>query len=394
MRPATATGMLAAGAVLLAACGGVTGTSVQPGPAPAAPVLRAPLQASFAAGGSTYAVVAMGHLDQPANTFWQLVARLPGSPRWTLVTPPGVADNGGLVVAASGHHLTAAFLPSGGLRFSPLAVTADGGGNWSAAGLVAGALAAAPDALAARSASSGLALEAGGAGVLAGGAGGSWTPWVTGGNVGASTAGHACDVQGLTAVALDSTGRRLLGATCAQPVAGIFEALSGGGWALARLPLPAALAAGPVTVLRLVTGSIRAPAAVAALLAGGGTDPWVAACWAASAAGPWRRSPALPIGSGASLVSTGFGPAGEAVVLWQDRSGRLHAAADAGPAGGWTVLADPPSGSEVVVAGATGSLDVLSVGTTVLTDWHLDARHERWTRGPQLVVPIAFGSSG
>ena len=51
---------------------------------------------------------------------------------WKLVTPPGVADNGGLVASADGaSSLTVAVRPSQNLAFSPLAATANGGASWS-----------------------------------------------------------------------------------------------------------------------------------------------------------------------------------------------------------------------------------------------------------------------
>jgi hypothetical protein len=39
----------------------------------------------------------MGDLDQPDNTFWQAFVLSGVTPSWSLVTPKGVADNGGLV---------------------------------------------------------------------------------------------------------------------------------------------------------------------------------------------------------------------------------------------------------------------------------------------------------
>ena len=52
-----------------------------------------------AADGGTWAIVAMGGPAAGENQFWELLARPAGSTRWELVTPPGVADNGGLVAA-------------------------------------------------------------------------------------------------------------------------------------------------------------------------------------------------------------------------------------------------------------------------------------------------------
>ncbi len=64
---------------------------------------------------------------------WQVFVRQSASPAWRLVTPPGVADNGGLVAAGTGRALTVAVRPSQNLTFSPLAVSTDGGARWSTA---------------------------------------------------------------------------------------------------------------------------------------------------------------------------------------------------------------------------------------------------------------------
>ena len=84
------------------------------------------------------------------NNFWQLFLRPAGSSRWKLVTPPGIADNGGLVLAAgAGPSVITAFRPSQYLTYTPLTATADGGQAWSSTGPLDGTLANVPDALAA-----------------------------------------------------------------------------------------------------------------------------------------------------------------------------------------------------------------------------------------------------
>ena len=88
----------------------------------------------------------MGHLDDPLNTFWQLLALVKGSDRWVLATPAGVASNGGLAVSVAGGSLLAGFGPSQDLHFSPLAESTDGGRSWSP-GLLPGQLAPVPNSL-------------------------------------------------------------------------------------------------------------------------------------------------------------------------------------------------------------------------------------------------------
>src|ERR1019366_7848264 len=89
--------VLALVAAALAACG----NTVTPLPT----ALRAsassdtvPLGTTFATTTGVVAVVAMGRRSDPQNTFWQLFVRPHASATWTLATPPGVADNGGLGV--------------------------------------------------------------------------------------------------------------------------------------------------------------------------------------------------------------------------------------------------------------------------------------------------------
>ena len=72
----------------------------------------------------------MGGSAASKKNFWQLFVRPAGASRWSLVTPEGVADNGGLV-AAGGTSLLVGFRPSQDLAFSPLATSADTGRNWT-----------------------------------------------------------------------------------------------------------------------------------------------------------------------------------------------------------------------------------------------------------------------
>jgi len=87
----------------------------------------------------------MGHLDDPLNTFGELVYRppctgvatcVPGA--WVLATPPGVASNGGLFAGVDPNGtLSAGFGAALDLTFSPLAATADAGSNWETGALPA-----------------------------------------------------------------------------------------------------------------------------------------------------------------------------------------------------------------------------------------------------------------
>ena len=115
-------------AAVLAAC---TSSATVPAAPDAGPAVSIPLTSGSASGGAGWATLAMGHLDQPLNTFWELFRLSPDSSTWQLETPRGVASNGGLVtsVSASGAVLVG-FVASQFLRFSPLALSADGGRTW------------------------------------------------------------------------------------------------------------------------------------------------------------------------------------------------------------------------------------------------------------------------
>ena len=82
---------------LLAACSSVGGGPVRTPEPSSYQDVPVSLDGSLATAEGTWAVIKMGHLDQFANTFWQLLVLHRGDTRWSLVTPPGFADNGGLV---------------------------------------------------------------------------------------------------------------------------------------------------------------------------------------------------------------------------------------------------------------------------------------------------------
>ena len=110
------------------------------------PSIGVPLTTSVAASSGTWATFPMGHLDDPANTFWELFTLPSGGQLWAQHTPPDVADNGGLVIAPTSAGAVVGFRPSELLSFSPLASTEDGGTTYTP-GLLSGGLANVPDAL-------------------------------------------------------------------------------------------------------------------------------------------------------------------------------------------------------------------------------------------------------
>ena len=185
---------LLAGIAPLASC---ASAASHPAAGAASTAVTTPLATSMTtADGATWAILAVGGSAADENRFWELFTRPRGSTRWTLVTPPGVADSGGLVAAAADGSLTVSFLPSQGLAFTPLASTS------------------VPDALAAGGTADGtalLALLADGAidespaslpaSAQATGSQDGWTPLAAPGAIATSPAGLRCQVTGLTAVA-------------------------------------------------------------------------------------------------------------------------------------------------------------------------------------------------
>jgi hypothetical protein len=110
----------------------------------------------------SWAVVPMGTLDDPLNTFWQLFFRPSGASGWSdEASSLAVATNGGLAVATFGRgSLAVAIRPANRLDYSPLLVTADSGRAWSPVPPLGG-VAKMPDALAVGASGRGLALTTG-----------------------------------------------------------------------------------------------------------------------------------------------------------------------------------------------------------------------------------------
>ncbi len=382
-------------AACLAGCSspraGITGASPV-----AAAVVAVPLGSTISTSTGELAVVAMGTPRHLLDTFWQMFYRPPDASPWTLVTPPGVADNGGLVASfatrpSGGASVLAGFEPSQYLAFSPVALSRDEGRSWSP-GLVPGRLAAVPDAVAESSGDEALALlhTAGGGEVYRStGNPTDWSEVVGRGALASSAAGRVCGVGRLTAVAVDAIRGPLVGSTCASKgVVGIFG-LTAGAWRLIGPRVPAPSGSGPTTVVRLVDAGGMVSGLVA--LTASSTTRLIAV--AALAGGSWSRSAPLRLARGGRIVSTGVEPGGGFVVLASrpHRPPTLEVETD--PGGGWHSLPPPPRGTAAVAVGTGGEVDALSVALVQLTDWRLDAADGTWAKIDTVTVPIQFGSS-
>ncbi|MBV9206819.1 MAG: hypothetical protein JO037_15840 [Actinobacteria bacterium] len=387
-----ASGVALVCAGLAAGCGtravGVTGA----GPPP---VTAAPLSTSLVTAQGTWAIAVMGGAAGSEDSFWQLFVRRAGAGGWSLVTPPGVADNGGLVAAGGATSLTVGVRPSQHLTFSPLATSTDAGRNWTP-GLLDAGLADTPGAIAVGPSGRTLALlqdgtiqaaqmtgngEAGGTATA-----GQWSRLTSRDALAASAAGRECGLVSVQAVAFGPDGNPVAAGRCVRPgVAGVFTD-DGGSWRSAGLVLPGA---DPVQVLRLARG---AGGIVALLLAGNGL---FAAWWDGT-----RWTVSAPVRAGrvtaGSLRAAGFGPGGSAWLLL----GGGRAETIGGPGASWRSLPSVPPGTATLAPPDSGpgpgaaedSYDALAVAGSRLTVWRLV--QAAWTKVQLINVPVQYGSSG
>lgn len=358
MRAAPAAVAAVAIAGVLAACGAAPSKAPA---AAAAPVPAVSMATSLDTTGDSWAVVPM--TANPA--FWQVFVRPANAAAWQLVTPQGVASNGGLVAAGTGGSLTVAVRPSQGLTFSPLATTADGGARWSTAVIDAG-LAATPDALAA-SGRQLVALLANDTILASSDAGTTWRTLAAPGAITGSPAGRECGTVGVTDVSFGIHGTEVLAAgTCGTASTAVF-ARSASGWQHVSLPAPG-------RVVRMMPGLM--------LVASGSQ---LHATWDTAAG--WRVSPALA--ASAVAASGSLAPGGAWVLL----PGR-RAATVAGPGQPWRSLPAVPDGTAVLAAGPGGAVDALAASGSKLTVWRLAGAATAWSKVQAINVPIQYGSSG
>jgi len=364
------------GPITLAGCGSHPATGTGTGPAP----LTAPLSTSLVTAQGTWAVAVMGGRDA-GSKFWQLFFRPATGGRWSLVTPPGVADNGGLVAAGGGADLVVGFRPSQNLAFSPLATSADTGRNWTP-GLLDAGLADTPGAIAVGPSGRTLALLQDGtveaAPTAGAAAGGRWAPLATLKALAASAPGRACGLEGVTAVSFGPDANPMAAGSCARPgAAGVFTD-AGGTWRSAGLALPAG---GRVRVL----GLTAIPGGNEALLAvphPGGNSLFAA--WRDGT----RWTVSAPVAA-AGVRALGFGPGRSAWLL----PGHGRPETVAGAAGStWRPLPPAPPGTGTLAPGSGGSYDALAVAGSRLTVWRLT--RGAWTQVQQITVPVQYGSSG
>ena len=370
--------------VAMVTCG--CGSAAHQGSTPASSVPPPSLATSLPTATGTWAAVLMGGSAASHSNFWQLFTRPAAATTWRLVTPPGVASNGGLVLAAPDTGpVVAGFRPSQNLASSPLATTHNNGATWTPTILDAG-LADVPDALAASSGGRLLALLTNGTSKLSAPGAAGWATLATHRTLAASAAATRCRPGNLTAAAFSPSGAPLLAADCTRPgTTGIF-AYTGQAWHLAAPTLPATYDHKNVTVLRLTTTT---GTTTALLAAGSGSAARLLAAWSTDNGAHWSLSQPLPL-RGAKVVSTSFGPNGAAaVILTGNRAQTTDSRARS-----WHPLPALRSGTATLAPGAKGGWEALTVHRAKLTIWQLAPGARTWVTTQVITVPVQFGSSG
>ncbi len=355
------------------------------------PEMRASLASAVTTPAGSWAVVAMGQLDRPLNTFWEVFYRAPSASSWRLATPPGVADNGGLVVSATAAGaVTVGFEPSQLLRYSPLALSSDDGASWTPA-LVPESLVTTPDALAVSGGGgSALALVGRGTGqVLT--AKGPLLSWhaLPGGRLLAGGSDARCGVAGLDAVALSSASIPLVGTGCRRSgQVGVFAHL-GTRWELIGPSLRGSLRGATTRILRLDSSGVT----TTALLAEDGRDGvGLVGLWR-SATGTWTESLPLTVGRAPTVRASALGSTGQQLVFIEEQGKHTVLEETAGPGQPWRRLPAPPSGTGTVSVQSDGSIDAFSVDGSKLHIFTLALNGTSWSLSQKLNVPIAYGSS-
>ena len=369
---------------------------------PTVPLQSPPVPSSTTTPALATAVLAMGQLSDPANTFYELLERPAGASGWTLATPPGVADNGGLVVGPSATGaVTAGFLPAADLTFSVLASRAAGSTQWTP-GDVPGTLAAEPDALATGPSGQTAAVLSGNDTPVEAQAPGSTSRHRLVAATDLTGARDGCRVTRVSSVVVTTSGVPYVGTRCTGAQVGIFAPVDAssaaapgldapaGGWARVG-PTLGASGVSAATVLRLQA----AGAGVTGLVEGSGSGrSSIVGVWGATGSGIVQSSP-LTVQSGWAVRGTatgGTGGQGLAVLLGSASTGGLRLTGVAGPGEPWVPYATPPAGT-TSVALVGDEVDAFVPAGSTLHVWAATGTGP-WHQVARLTVPIQYGSSG
>jgi hypothetical protein len=398
---AAAVATLASSAALVACGSSSSSPSSSGGPAgsagsagSSAPAVS--LATSLSTTKDSWAIVPMS--SDPV--FWEVFVRPAASATWQLVTPPGIADNGGLVAATdAASGLTVAVRPSQDLAFTPVASTADAGASWSTDGPISKGVAASPGALAV-SGGQLAALLGNGTIEASSNAGSTWGTLAKPGTIAASAAGKKCGTVRVTSVSFGPIPTQVLAAgDCgATGTAGLFAYSAGAGWQRVNLPV-----SGQLVRLGAGTALVRAKGGLTALW-GDDALHWYAyappssaaptpASSPESSAADWSASAPLPV---TSAVTASGGLAGATATssggMWVLLPGG-QAATIGGPGQQWLLLPPTPAHTSVLASGPGTSIDALAVSGSTLTVWQLDHGSTVWAKAQTISVPIQLGSS-
>ncbi|HXY43958.1 MAG TPA: hypothetical protein VEH29_07210 [Acidimicrobiales bacterium] len=353
-------------------------------------------------GASAWAIVPMGDLKDPSDTFWQVFVLAGAHRSWTLVTPEGVADNGGLVGSLISAGGVVGVESSGLLGFSPVAATTSGGARWTT-GVLPGPLAPVPDSVAAAPGGRLLALlGASGSSVVASSDDASGTTrTISFRSALAASAARSCQLTALTAVAFGPAGQPLAAGRCeALSRLGIFE-LEGRSWKLVGPPVPVPALTEGVTshqrasalrsaasrsvitqVLRLWTYGTEM-AALAEAVSADGTVTLFKLTW--SRGRGWTPSPVFDLPPCERLIATGEGAGGSSFVL-MSRAGSLSGEELLATGRRWSKLPTPPADTATFLLESDGVTEALAVHGWTLVVYALRATGT-WKRVQIVDVP-------
>ncbi len=370
----------------LAACGSGGGSGNDSASTTAA--LSTPLATSLPSAAGSWALLPAG-ASSGEEHFWELLHRGAGSSHWTLVTPPGVQDNGGLAIAAAGRTLLAGFLPSYNLHFSPLALTTDGGATWTPA-LLPSALTSVPDSLALSSSGMGYALLAKGSGEIVQSSApgsGEWRTLTAARALATLPVAHSCGLASIDAIAGTSPEGVLAGGTCTQAGQIGEYAYAYGSWRESAPPTPAALRGDPSRVISLTTTGTATLTLVDFPSASQNT---LLAAWSADGGHRWAESPPLVMGAHEDLIAAGPAPHERTFLLVSTPHGtRLRIGAPATP---WRATPRPPAGTATVALSDAGEIDALAVHVYTIAEWRLTGTTGAWRRVGTLPVTVSAAS--
>jgi len=384
------------GATLLAGCTAAGHPRDRAQARPSLRILAPPatggvLTRSFSGAGGTWVVLPMGTTG--LNRFWEAFASADGGTRWRLVTPPGVADNGGLVMATDGGTLLAGFVPSQYLAFSPTLRTSTVGRSWGQPGILDGTLVANASALAVSKGDVLGVLGRDGGEIVAAGQQAATGRLITNAALLSRTdAGRACGLEAITGVAALPTATLVAG-VCARPgLTGLFEQRHGR-WVLAGPNLPPPWRSRRVDVARL-----NGDGATLTVLLQIATDRGSAVLGAWREGGSsWVETPPLAIRADGRVLATASRPNGSLALLVCDDRGRCEALETGPTTPRWRLLAPLPSGACALALPAAQGVTVFSVrGDTVVVRHLVEAlgtSDARWVLVQTLHVPVPYGSS-